>query len=168
MEIGTVMKVWDLRLVTSHCLRHPMFNEIFFYHPKWKCLFQFYWSGSVYLHTDLFFSVMILLLQNGQVVMRSGDAELEMRGRCSAGQKVKSFVLQCKTLKHRILLGCRVFHLTEVKYLKYRLSLSLQFDCLLSSASVSCFCLLLPFATFCLLLWFDVFVFSFSLMFSVS
>lgn len=24
-----------------------------------------------------------------QVVMRSGDAELEMRGRCSAGQKVR-------------------------------------------------------------------------------
>ncbi len=35
-----------------------------------------------------FFSDMILLL-HGQVVMRSGDAELEMRGRCSAGQKVK-------------------------------------------------------------------------------
>jgi len=130
-------------------------------------LFQFYWSGSVDLHTDLFFSDMTLLL-HGQVVMRSGDAELEMRGRCSAGQKVKSFVLQCKTLKHRILLGCRVFLLTEVQYLKYRLSLSLQFDCLLFSASVSYFCLLLPFAAFCLLLWFDVFVFSLSLMFSVS
>lgn len=25
---------------------------------------------------------------NVQVVMRSGDAELDMRGRCSAGQKV--------------------------------------------------------------------------------
>lgn len=51
-------------------------------------MFQCYWSGSVHLHTDFFFSDMTLLL-HGQVVMRSGDAELEMRGRCSAGQKVK-------------------------------------------------------------------------------
>jgi hypothetical protein len=38
MEVSTVMKVWDLRLVTSHHLRHPMFNEIFFYHSKMEML----------------------------------------------------------------------------------------------------------------------------------
>lgn len=32
----------------------------------------------------------ILVVYTVQVLMQTGDAELEMRGRCSAGQKVKS------------------------------------------------------------------------------
>ena len=37
-----------------------------------------------------FIRVVLRILPFLQVLMQTGDAELEMRGRCSAGQKVKS------------------------------------------------------------------------------
>lgn len=39
---------------------------------------------------------------NVQVVMRSGDAELDMRGRCSAGQKVLFSCLKFSSLMPRL------------------------------------------------------------------
>jgi DNA repair protein RAD50 len=48
-----------------------------------------------------------------RVVMRSGDAELEMRGRCSAGQKVLASLIIRLALAETFCLNCGILALDE-------------------------------------------------------
>lgn len=61
-----------------------------------------------------------------QVVMRSGDAELEMRGRCSAGQKVPAITLLLLDLASYP--GARYVCVDTTRYSLFLISFSVALD----------------------------------------
>ena len=66
-----------------------------------------------FFHAEILLSHPVRLSTTTRVVMYSGGAELEMRGRCSAGQKVLACLIIRLALAETFCLNCGILALDE-------------------------------------------------------
>jgi len=110
-DLDTYHKALDEALMRFHADKMKQINEVL--REYWRSTYQGKDIDEVLIKAERVETATKRRNYNYRVVMRQGDTELNMRGRCSAGQKVLASLLIRLALAETFCLQCGVLALDE-------------------------------------------------------